>query len=101
MGSLISLPIAFLIQKVFNFRLNANIFGHLISKLTQKFSKKSNHIKKRFDFFDPRALNDLKKIGLMPNEKEFEFELPNQVRTNLLFGSLFLMNRTFILQKLR
>lgn len=81
MGSLISLPIGFLILKVFKIEINGNPFQYLISKLRQFFSKSSIIKKKRFDMFDPRQLNDLKTIGLLPNEKEFEFELPNEVRT--------------------
>jgi hypothetical protein len=85
MGSLLTLPFAYLIQKVFNIEIKVNPFWYLISKFTQLFSKSNpindlNLKKKRFDFFDPRKFNDLKKIGLFPNDQEFEFELPNQVR---------------------
>ena len=76
MGSLISTPIAFILEKLFELEY---ILRQFPDKIKSTFGKTQETTAKRFDMFDVRATHDMKKLGILPNDKEWELELPNQV----------------------
>lgn len=81
MESILWFPFTFLFRKWFQYLFVPFVQMTQVVQGICRGNKHHDHSekKKRFDFFDLYKTNDIRKIGLMANEEEWDFELPSHV----------------------
>ena len=79
MGTIIALPIIFLVKKLIaiNREINGRWISYLYNLIQLKFRNKSN-TKPRFQMYDIWK-NDPRHAGILPFEEEWNYELPSKV----------------------